>query len=280
MLSQSAGDKQMGIHERMVCRKVKIGQKTIKSKERKRSLIKNILPGLSSACRGRKPFSGRASLRTSLKKASIAVETAMVLPVFFLGMVTMISFMDIYKLQTEHLMKLCERTKEAGMYAYVIGGGGPENISLPDLYTYEPVGGLFPLPEIHMVNLVKVHAWTGREHDGTEGDGTAGQEEREHMVYVTETGSVYHTKMGCSYLDLSVRHVSGTSVSGLRNDYGEKYSACETCAKGQSPAGMVYITDTGNRYHNLETCSGLKRTVRMVKESHVRGEMHACSRCG
>ena len=46
----------------------------------------------------------KASLCTSfLKKGSMAVETALVLPLFFLGMVTLISFIDIYKLQTEHL---------------------------------------------------------------------------------------------------------------------------------------------------------------------------------
>lgn len=57
-----------------------------------------------------------------MAKASLAVETALVLPLFFMGMVTLISFMDIYRLQTEHLTKLCERAKQAGMYAYVLEG--------------------------------------------------------------------------------------------------------------------------------------------------------------
>ena len=46
------------------------------------------------------------SFRGKIKKGSLAVETALVLPLFFLGMVTLISFMDIYKLQTEHLTAL------------------------------------------------------------------------------------------------------------------------------------------------------------------------------
>ena len=37
------------------------------------------------------------SFRGKIKKGSLAVETALVLPLFFLGMVTLISFMDIYK---------------------------------------------------------------------------------------------------------------------------------------------------------------------------------------
>ena len=223
---------------------------------------------------------GKTSLRTSLKKASIAVETALVLPIFFLGMVTMISFMDIYKLQTEHLTKLCEKTKEAGMYAYVLDGSGPDNITLPDFYTYEPIDGLVPLPDVRMFNTVKVHAWTGKEYANEEGQAGSEEKEKEPMVYVTENGSVYHKDIGCSYLDLSISHVSKNAAEGLRNHYGEKYSPCETCGKGQEQGGMVYITETGNRYHTLESCSGLKRTVRMEKQSHVSGKMHACSRCG
>lgn len=223
---------------------------------------------------------GKTSLRTSLKKASIAVETALVLPIFFLGMVTMISFMDIYKLQTEHLTKLCEKTKEAGMYAYVLDGSGPDNITLPDFYTYEPIGGLVPLPDVRMFNTVKVHAWTGKECVNEEGQAGGEEKEKEPMIYVTENGSVYHKDIGCSYLDLSISHVSKNAAEGLRNHYGEKYSPCETCGKGQDQGGMVYITETGNRYHTLESCSGLKRTVRMEKQSHVSGKMHACSRCG
>lgn len=223
---------------------------------------------------------GKTSLRTSLKKASIAVETALVLPIFFLGMVTMISFMDIYKLQTEHLTKLCEKTKEAGMYAYILDGSGPDNITLPDFYTYEPIGGLVPLPDVRIFNTVKVHAWTGKEYANEEGQAGSEEKEKEPMVYVTENGSVYHKDIGCSYLDLSISHVSKNAAEGLRNHYGEKYSPCETCGKGQDQGGMVYITETGNRYHTLESCSGLKRTVRMEKQSHVSGKMHACSRCG
>lgn len=53
------------------------------------------------------------------------------------------------------------------------------------------------------------------------------------MVYVTESGSVYHRKLGCSYLNLSVQQISGSSVKALKNAYGEKYQACELCSRGQ-----------------------------------------------
>ncbi len=218
----------------------------------------------------------KASLCTSfLKKGSMAVETALVLPLFFLGMVTLISFMDIYKQQTEHLSDLCNRAKQAGMYAYITGESGMEDITIPDVYTYKSFGGLVPLPGVVVYNHVKVHAWTGTEFPDNGGE----QGEIEQMVYVTASGSVYHQNPGCSYLNVSLKQIPGSSVRSASNQYGEHYSACETCSRGQNPAGVVYVTEQGNRYHNLESCSGLKRSVRLVKASSVSG-MSACSRCG
>lgn len=241
-------------------------------KERKRSL-KNFLP--FSPTNG-SIFSEKASFLTSFKdwtKAGVALETLLVLPLFFLGLVTVISFMDIYRLETEHLFSLCEAAKKAGMYAYLPDGDGPEEIILPDVYAYQPISGLLPLPKVWLYTSVKVHAWTGA------GEGTfEGNEETEPMVYVAENGRVFHRSQGCTYLDLSVDQVAAGALSSLRNAYGERYTACASCSRNQEPAGSVYITEKGSHYHNLETCSGLKRTVRLVKESEAAG--HACSRCG
>lgn len=161
------------------------------------------------------------------------------------------------------------------MYAYAADGNGPEEITLPDAYFYQPVGGIIPLPSVWTFNTVKVHTWTGTERrSGNSKDG-----ENETMVYVTESGKVYHRSLSCSYLNLSITEVSGSTVSSRRNAYGEKYDACESCSLHQKPAATVYITEKGNRYHNQKTCSGLKRSVRLVKESGLSG-IHACSRCG
>ena len=162
-----------------------------------------------------------------------------------------------------------------GMYAYVLDGKGPDKVTLPDVYSYTPIGGLIPLSKVWMQNTITVHAWTGAEEQNDSGKGDT----QEEMVYVTESGSVYHRKLGCRYLKVSLQQVPGSRISSMRNSYGEKYAACESCSRGQSPAGSVYVTSTGNRYHNQETCSGLKRTVKLVKLSQV-GSMHACSSCG
>ena len=207
----------------------------------------------------RKPLSEKVSPCTFLKKASLTLETALVLPMFFFGVIALISFMDIYRVQTEHLTGLCQKTKEAGMYAYGTGSSGAETVTLPDVYSYQPIGGLIPLPKIWFHNTVKVHAWTGVLYE--EGNDAV---ESQPMVYVTESG----------------QQLSGSSVKNLKNTYGEKYQACELCSRGQEPAGTVYITKKSNRFHNRESCSALKRSVRMVKEAEVSGEMSACGRCG
>lgn len=221
----------------------------------------------------------KVSFCTSLriwKKGSLAVETAMVLPLFFMGMLTIISLMDVYKLETEKLVSLCEKTKEAGMYAYVLDDSGPSEITLPDLYSYQPIGGWISLPKIWLHNTVKVHAWTGKDPSDDE---NTEEEEGEEMVYLTKTGSVFHVDPDCTYLNLSIEQTSGSSISWKVNNYGEHYDACEICSRNQSPAGTVFITGSGTSYHNLETCSGLTRTVRLVPESQIH-DLNVCSRCG
>lgn len=246
-------------------------------KMRKCSLKKGILSSPMDSPQKKPPEKASlyALIKDKCRKGSLALETAMVLPLFLLGMVTIISFMDIYRLQTVHLQELCEKAKTAGMYAYSTDGAGTDEITLPDIYSYTPVSGLVPLPKIWMHNTVKVHAWTGADSSDLSGN----VQEAETMVYVTESGSVYHTKAGCRYLHVSVNQVSGTEVGHLRNDSGTKYSPCETCSRDQQPAGNVYITSSGTHYHNVASCSGLKRTVKLVKQSEV-SEMHACSKCG
>lgn len=106
---------------------------------------------------------------------------------------------------------MCQKAKEAGMYAYGAGGSGTETITLPDVYSYQPIGGLIPLPKIWFHNTVKVHTWNGVIYEN--GKDTV---ESQPMVYVTESGSVYHRKLGCSYLNLSVQQISGSSVKALK----------------------------------------------------------------
>lgn len=98
------------------------------------------------------------------------------------------------------------------------------------------------------------------------------------MVYVTETGMVYHLDYHCNYLDLSIRGIVKGALEEERNVNGEKYVACPLCTK-KGGSDRVYVTNYGNRYHGTLSCVGLKRKVYAVPIEEVKGKV-VCSKCG
>lgn len=123
------------------------------------------------------------------------------------------------------------------------------------------------------VQRVRVRAFTGFMPAG----GKAGQEE-EQKVYVTETGTVYHTNKYCTHLNLSTRAVHAGNVATLRNNNGGKYYACELCKGVPESGDMVYLTRHGDRYHGNTGCPGLKRTWKEIPLSETEGRS-LCTRC-
>ena len=234
----------------------------------RRSLSEKASPGSRSGGVQTFPSGKRRPAR-----AGLTVESACVLPLFLFGLMTMISLLDLYKEQTVHLTALCQEASMAGLEAAVPGQEGPEEITRTDVYGFRPPALLLPFPGITIRNSICVHAWTG-----SDGIGSSGAAEPEEMVYVTETGHVFHLDPDCTYLHLSIHSVSGSSVAGLHNLYGDSYSPCEICSYHQAPGAYVYITDQGTRYHNQGSCSGLKRTVRLVRLSEASGYT-PCTRC-
>ena len=119
----------------------------IRSEERRTRSRKEAASG--PAPMGRGQGDGRASLDTPrLKRGSLTVESALVLPLFFFGMTALISMMDLYRTETVHLTRLCQNAKVAATYTYNPVGGSFEDIILPDIYQFKPVGGLLFVPKI------------------------------------------------------------------------------------------------------------------------------------
>ena len=129
---------------------------------------------------------------------------------------------------------------------------------------------------IHMIQKVKTRAFVGTEQIGPE---TGVEEDTE--VYITTTGSVYHTTVECTHLALSIQTKEYSQLDSARNQYGCRYAPCEQCVRNVQvrEGSRVYITSSGNRYHIEGGCSGLTRNVRSIQLSEA-GEYRPCSRCG
>ncbi len=138
-------------------------------------------------------------------------------------------------------------------------------------YRVTPVVDLLGFSGFTMGNRCRMKAWTGYRTQYVPAD-----TESEELVYITETGTVYHKSRNCSHLMLSVRPVETDALGVIRNDAGGKYYACEHCGKGDG--SIVFITEQGNRYHGSLHCSGLKRTVYTIPVSETGGR-GPCSRC-
>lgn len=136
---------------------------------------------------------------------------------------------------------------------------------------------LLSMQKMSIIQRVKTRAFIGVM--SIEGDGQdKNSSGREDIVYVTETGTVYHRNRNCTHIMLSIESCNYTSIQSQRNRSGARYKPCERCVKGETDE-IVYITKDGTRYHSRLDCSGLKRTVREVPLEEVNG-LSLCKKCG
>ncbi len=126
--------------------------------------------------------------------------------------------------------------------------------------------------QYQIVQVAKCRKWTGYQTGQNE-------QENDEWLYYTEHGTVYHASRSCTYLDLSIRGITYAQAGSSRNKSGGKYHKCEKCGKNAAVHGMVYITDYGDCYHSSLTCSGLKRSIYMIRRSKAANK-RMCSKCG
>lgn len=253
-------------------------------------------------------LSKRTSSFTS--DGSVTIETALVAPIFFLAVLSLVYLLEIMSVQTVIKSALHSAAKEAAEEAYVNpfvirssleksivqqagekwlnesiifrGAGGLDcreskawgNTGIMDLsvkYKVEVPVLMFRIPAITLRESLRVKGWNGYAGNGFEN-------QNEETVYITDTGLVYHKDADCTYLELSIKTVNRSQIENLRNESGGKYYACESCMRKGGGERNVYITDTGTRYHSSLSCSRLKRTVYAVPLSEVYGR-GGCKRC-
>ncbi len=178
--------------------------------------------------------------------------------------------------------RFCIKNGFDGIHTYLSGFLKDDNaIDIIVSYDINLPLMFFHIQDIPVMQRVRLRGWNGHRValKNESSDPSSPSEDNEKMVYITETGTVYHLYRDCTYLRLSIREVNIGQVGNLRNEAGGKYTECNLC-KDSAADGIqtVYITDSGDRYHWNLACSGLKRTVITIPISQV-GDRNLCSRC-
>ncbi|MBB2184692.1 pilus assembly protein [Lachnospiraceae bacterium MD1] len=139
---------------------------------------------------------------------------------------------------------------------------------------------IITIKDMQLIQRVKLRSWTG--YKVASAYSTSSEEsssEDDPIVYITETGRVYHKSKTCTHILLSVQSTIGIP-DALRNDNGGKYYPCESCCTGkEGDFATYYITSDGTRYHSRRNCSRIKRSVQEIPLSKVGGRP-PCKRCG
>ncbi len=259
------------------------------------------LPPSSSWCRLKRHLC-RPSDR---KKGSYSIEAAIALPVF-MGFVVCILFfirmvmigwaIDTSLSETVDTMAVCDEDPSvyaagALFYGKLLSGdvkldgavlGGPAGVILTESSVDEkditltaayrvnlPIASFFK-NGLFVYQKKSARIWNGYDpHEGSDSG---------EYVYVTPYGVAYHRSLECPYINPSIRSVARSSVSMQRNNSAHRYGACPMCKK--KIGETVYITSWGDCYHGDISCSGLKRTLNMVRLNEAALKYHACPKCG
>lgn len=155
-----------------------------------------------------------------------------------------------------------------------VNGDSDDIVDFAINYKIHPLCNFFGISSYDMICRTRLHPWTGYSY--TEINSSTNEE---RIVYITETGTVYHLSKSCSHLDLSIISASSKNISSLKNANDSSYKSCELCMKSQNVPTTIYVTSWGDSYHCSLSCSGLKRTIIEIPLSEV-GNRKACSRCG
>ncbi len=205
---------------------------------------------------------------------NMTVEAAIVLPLFIYAVINLLSLILLFRDFSAEEGKLHQLGRELSLLSYGQETGEPD-IRLVKITKARAAVPIAAFPSAVLVNGCVMHKWTG--YDLREGMDNTDQD-REELVYVTESGTAWHRDRACVYLNPSVQMLPGDQAETARNKNGRSYKACEICG---GRGAIVYVTDSGERYHSTVTCSGLKRTINCIPLSEaISSGRHACPKCG
>lgn len=243
-------------------------------------------------------------------KGILSIEAALVIPIFFIAMISILSIICIIRTDLKIRQALFEESKILALEcskkniddineiqdrvlnrlgnkiinsAYVDNENGGLDFSLSDIsdreikriiicYNVKVPYDLLGIFRFRIIEKAVVHTWIGYIN-GLYGTGYDGE-----IVYITENSEVYHRSKECTHLKLNISKITIDSLKTVRNSNGEKYGMCRYC-RNREQNGDIYITSDGDKYHTSLECSGLKRRYFAVKLSQIK-DKRPCQRCG
>ena len=232
------------------------------------------------------------------KKGSLTVEAALVFPLFLFVLTAFLYLFFLVELRAEVGRALTDTGRGLSQTAYFSENAGslaPSALAM--LYGQREVkeylegrvsaeiikGGADGISFLGTVWNEETSVLTLRASfqvtlpPGFSGREGAEETEGSEIVYVTDHGTVYHRDLSCRYLKLSVQQAELDQVDSMRNEDGGKYYPCERCWK--EGASVVFLTESGDRYHQSLNCSSLVRGIHAVRIWETGGRP-PCSVCG
>ena len=216
---------------------------------------------------------GRTSFFTSFPKASLTVEAALELPIFFILCAIILQYACVMRTAAQYSGSLTTTAQEMAIASYKEQYSDANHIlraALSDAWATAQV--IDTAPDRDAV----VRGWVGKDGNSGRSKNEGEEENKSRTVYVTEHGSVYHTNPGCSHLKVTIIPVTEQQLKSARNTSGGKYHKCPYC--GKQKTGQYYVDPYGDCWHTSVNCPSLKRTVHEVDMDDC-GHMHECKDC-
>ncbi len=281
-----------------------------KTMTRTRSLWRRLLKS-SSFLESRRKGQGTAPQKRSGEVGSYTVEAALFLPVFLLGVLTLVFFIkgagisgavthialdetralavDAYSQEVplsfeedvkERILESCADvdTVEITDFEYLYSQGDQEGLIRLSFTATIPLPlTLLGEKAITLEREILCHGWIGEDPSDEAMDFSAMEKEgTSQTVYVfPQSGTKYHGAT-CTY-------IANTPVQRILTDaLRKKYNPCETCHPEDLENGAIVFCylDYGTAYHQ-EGCRHLEKyIVEMEKEDEEARGYSPCSKCG
>ncbi len=206
--------------------------------------------------------------------SSLTVECALILPLFLMGVLTMLSAIDLVGELTARNLALSNEARKIALYDAAAGDSAPEWVDLTAAVTPRISFSALPVRLVRADARARVRSYIGFESSDFASSGE--ENVSGDTVYVSDYESVYHTHPDCTHLDLTVFETDTGSVGSLRNAYGKRYKPCDGFPSGYT--GKVYVTAKGDYYYPSPDRGPLTRHVHVVSPDDV-PDLCICSRC-